>query len=355
MRIVLFCENKYAVDILLPIQEEADREGNNQVIWYVYKPKFPTFPLQDSVKWTNDIQEIYNFSPEAIFCPGNIVPYYLPGVKIQIFHGYAGEKKGHWIIRHYFDTYFTQGPFFTSGFKKLAEKYGTFEVLETEWPRQDWVQKHLHDFDKEKQDILQNSGCEKIVLYAPTFSPSLTSLPVMKDSLIELSEKKNVVIIIKLHPLTKEEWVNEYRELAEKHKNIIWTDDISVAKYQLMSDIMISDTSSTIYEFLLKDKPVITYRASAPNIYWKNILERSELCDAYDEVLNGNKYRELRRWVIENYDPYNDGKVAQRMLNGARQYIEKHGVPQKRKLNLWRKYTGIKRFGNVKRTKTKKS
>ncbi len=355
MRIVLFCENKYAVDILLPIQEEANREGNNQVLWYVHKPKFPTFPLKDSVKWSYDIQEIYNFSPEAIFCPGNIVPYYLPGVKIQIFHGYAGEKKGHWVIRHYFDTYFTQGPFFTAGFKKLAKKYGTFEVLETGWSRQDWVQKHLHDFDEEKQTILKDSGCEKIVLYAPTFSPSLTSLPVMKDSLVELSKKKNVVIIIKLHPLTRDEWINEYRELAENTKNIIWTDDISVAKYQLMADIMISDTSSTIYEFLLKDKPVITYRASAPNIYWKNITETSELCEAYDEVLNDNKYKELRRWVIDNYDPYNDGKVAQRMLNGARLYIKKHGVPQKRKLNLWRKYTGIKRFGNIKRTNTKKS
>ena len=73
------------------------------------------------MKWTDSIQKIYDYSPEAIFVPCNIVPYYLPGVKIQIFHGYAAEKKDHWVIRRYFDTYFTQGPFFTEGFSALAK------------------------------------------------------------------------------------------------------------------------------------------------------------------------------------------------------------------------------------------
>lgn len=349
MRIVLFCENKYAVDILQPIQKEADKEGNNEVLWYVHKEKIPEFPLKDEVSWSNSMQEIYDFSPEAIFCPGNIVPYYLPGVKIQVFHGYAGEKKGHWVIRHYFDTYFTQGPHFTKGFKELAAKHKNFEVLETGWPRQDWVQEHLHDFDKEKELILKKHGRKQIVLYAPTFSPSLTSLPVMKEALVELTEKKDVVVIIKLHPLTRPEWAEEYRRLAQEHEHIVWTDDFSVAKYQLMADVMISDTSSTIYEFLLKDKPVITYRASASNIYWKDITETSQLCDAFEEVLNDEEYINLRKWVIENYDPYTDGKVAHRMLEGARDYISRHGVPKRRKVNLWRKYTGIKTFGNVKR------
>ena len=55
MRILLFCENKYAVDILQPIQTEANKEGNNDVLWYVHQEKIPDFPLKDSVKWTNSI------------------------------------------------------------------------------------------------------------------------------------------------------------------------------------------------------------------------------------------------------------------------------------------------------------
>ena len=50
MRIVLFCENKYAVDILHPIQIEADKEGGNETLWYVHKKKISDFPLKDEVR-----------------------------------------------------------------------------------------------------------------------------------------------------------------------------------------------------------------------------------------------------------------------------------------------------------------
>lgn len=93
MRIVLFCENKYAISILTPIQDAALKNGNQDIFWYVHAKNIPEFPLKNEVKWTNSIQEVYDYSPEAIFVPGNIVPYYLPGVKIQVFHGYAAEKK----------------------------------------------------------------------------------------------------------------------------------------------------------------------------------------------------------------------------------------------------------------------
>ena len=94
MRIVLFCENKYAIDILNPIQEHVTKQHlPHEILWYIHKPKIDSFPYADQVKWTNSIQEVYDFQPEAIYVPGNIVPYYLPGVKIQVFHGYAAERK----------------------------------------------------------------------------------------------------------------------------------------------------------------------------------------------------------------------------------------------------------------------
>ena len=161
MKIVLFCEQKYAINILQPLEVEAKKEGNHTILWFVHSGNIPVFPLKDEVNWTDSIQEIYDFSPDAIFVPCNIVPYYLPGVKIQIFHGYAAEKKDHWVIRRYFDTYFTQGPFFTKGFQALAKKYKDFEVVETGWPRQDWIYANLHTFDAEKNELLQKHNKSK--------------------------------------------------------------------------------------------------------------------------------------------------------------------------------------------------
>lgn len=349
MRIILFCENKYAIDILKPIHDEALREGGNQMLWYIHRKRISEFPLDGEVEWTHSIQQIYDFKPEAIFVPGNIVPYYLPGVKIQVFHGYAAEKKDHWVIRRYFDTYFTQGPFFTRGFEKLAQKYKDFEVLETGWPRQDWIFHNLHTFDAERERMLRESGRSKIVLYAPTFSPSLTSLPYMQQALADFVSQKDVLLLLKFHPLTKPEIMDEYRQQAAQHEGMLWIDDYTVTKYMLMADVMISDTSSTIYEFLLLDKPVITLRAVAKDIYWRNMQQPEELCDAYEEVMNSDNMKDLRRWVIDNYDPHLDGLVGHRMLEGARDYIRRHGVPIHRKLNLWRKYTSIKTFGRIKK------
>lgn len=349
MRIVLFCENKYAVDILYPIYQEANEDGGHSVLWYVHSPKIPVFPLKDEVTYTNSMQEVYDFSPEAVFVPGNIVPYYLPGVKVQVFHGYAAEKKDHWIIRRYFDLYLTQGPFFTKKFKELAAEYNDFEVMETGWPKQDWIKRHWHDYDEERENLLKTHGKKQIVLYAPTFSPSLTSLPALKEALVHLVHNNDIVLLLKFHPLTDEKWIEEYKKLAEEEEHIVWIDDFSVTKYQLMSDIMISDTSSTVYEFLLLGRPVITYRTIAQDIYWTNVTDASELESAFQQAQFDEASIEKRNWVVTNYDPYLDGKVCKRMLDAVADYIHRHGVPKERKLNLWRKYTSIKTFGRIKR------
>lgn len=349
MRVVLFCEHKYAVSILQPLQEEAARSSNHNVLWFVDARNIPDFPLKENVKWTNSIQEIYDFSPESIFVPGNIVPYYLPGVKAEIFHGYAAEKKDHWVIRRYLDMYLTQGPFFTKPFQFLSKKYGDFEVVETGWPRQDWIFNNLHTFDSYKNELLAKYQKSKIVLYAPTFSPSLTSLPYIKEELKRLAEEKDVIILLKFHPLTKQEWIEEYKQLAQDINNILWIDDQNISKYILASDLMISDTSSAVYEFLLLDKPVITLKNVAKDKYWLDIDEPEMLLSAYDVVLTSDEYKAKRQWIIDNYDPYLDGKVAQRMFSAVEDYIARHGVPKYRKLNFWRKYQSIKKFGKIKK------
>lgn len=75
----------------------------------------------------------------SYICAGQYCSLLFAGCEDTGFHGYAAEKKDHWVIRRYFDTYFTQGPFFTKKFKELAAEYKDFEVVETGWPKQDWI------------------------------------------------------------------------------------------------------------------------------------------------------------------------------------------------------------------------
>ncbi len=350
MRIVLFCENHYSFSILQPICDEALKDEANTVLWYIHEPNISHVPLLEDMPWTYDMQRVYDFSPEAIFVPGNIVPYYLPGVKIQIFHGYAAEKKGHYVMRKYFDLYLTQGPMFTQGFRKLEAKYKNFEVCETGWSKKDLFCGGNELFKAKREELLERCQRSKIVLYAPTFSPKLTSLTSIEGELELLVTSRDVLMVIKLHPLTSAELVAQYEAFAQRHSDcVVFASNDELLCYEMISDIMISDTSSVVYEFLLLRKPVITLRSISSDILWDNITSPEELLPAFDKVNSDKESMEkIYDRVAERFDPYNDGLSSRRMLEAVADYIARHGVPTRRRLNLWRRYTSIKRFGKIK-------
>lgn len=335
MKFILFCQNPYAFGILHPIMQVLKKK-KYEYLWFLTPKLSEKFPFHEEPH-TFDIEELISYRSDAILCPGNEVPHYLRGVKVQIFHGLAGEKKGHFRIRHYFDLYLTQGPYFTERFKQLKSKYKNFEVIETGWPKLDIYGKDSEKYKVKKEELLKNFNASHIVLYAPTFSPSLTSAPFLLKEVERLAENKDYVILIKFHDLMAPETIAQYKELAVKIDNLIVEEEPNIVKFLLMADIMISDTSSVVYEFLLLNKPVITYRNNSEMILWDNATEYKDLPAKVAANLDHDEYRDQRLKVIENYHPYNDGNSALRMVEAIETYISSHGVPEKRKLSFLRR------------------
>lgn len=343
MKTVLFCQNPYAFGILEPIQQVL-KEKKFEYLWFVKGPILNKFPFKNEPH-TSNMEEVKAFKSDSIYVPGNEVPYYLRGLKVQIFHGFAGEKKGHFRIRHYFDLYLTQGPYFTQKFKQLQKKYKDFDVIETGWPKIDVYGKELHKYNQEKEKLLQNYNARKIILYAPTFSPSLTSAPYLIDEFKELAKNTNYVILVKFHDLMATELITEYKTLAKDFSNIIFEEERNIIKFLLMADIMISDTSSVVYEFLLLNKPVITFKSSSTNIQWDDLKEYRGLSSRILANLNDDLFKNQRQKVVADYHPYNDGNSAERMVNVVADYIAKNGIPEKRKLSFLRRLKIHKIFG----------
>jgi CDP-glycerol glycerophosphotransferase (TagB/SpsB family) len=342
MKFILFCNLPYSFAILKPIEDEIIKRGF-EYIWYITESLENIFPYKDS-NYTTSIKDLKKFNSDAIFVPGNSVPHYLRGFKVQVFHGLAGEKKGHFRIRDYFDLYLTQGPYFTKKFKELSLKHKNFDVIETGWSKLDSLFRVDKDNLEYKNSLINMFKVEKIVLYAPTFSPSLTSASAIFEEIKKLSEKSNILTIIKFHDKMCRDTISEYMKLESK--NLIISDENDITKLLQISDLMISDTSSVVYEFALLNKSIITFNSYSENIYWENITNKDTLLNLVEDTLFKNdKFKNSREYIIKEYHPYIDGESSKRVIDVVVEYINKKEVPQKRDISILRKFKIYKDYG----------
>ncbi len=341
MKFILFCNLPYAFAILKPLEEEIIRRGFDS-LWYVPEAIKDAFPYKQS-NFTSSIKDLKSYQSDVIFVPGNDVPHFLRGIKTQIFHGLAGEKKGHFRIRDYFDLYLTQGPYFTDKFNELAKKRKNFEVIQTGWCKLDALYTTETETLDLKKELLKKHGVKNIVLYAPTFSPSLTSGLKLVDTIEELALRDDILVIIKFHDKMDVTIKEKYQNLESK--NLIILDEKDITKLLQISDLMISDTSSVVYEFILLDKPVVTLDSKSENINWLNLRDESGVVKSVNNVLNENdEFANKREETIREYHPYSDGKSASRMIDAVLEYKRAHGVPERRKLSLLRKFKIYKKY-----------
>ena len=347
MKVILFCQNAYAFGIMKPIRDLI-QSPKYEYVWYIPQKLIENFPFKED-NFTTSILQLQIFKSDVIFVPGNEVPYFIKGLKTQIFHGLAGEKKGHFRIRHYFDLYLTQGPYFTNTFNALKAKHKNFDVIETGWPKLDIYGKDKTRYNTYKAELLEKHNAKKVILYAPTFSPKLTSAPHLVNEIKKLANNRDFIILLKFHPLMAKEWLQIYQDLADAVPNILFQNEKNIIKYLLVSDLLISDTSSVIYEFILLDKPVITFNSISKHIHWEDVKTYTGLDSLVKSNLEEDPFAKSRNEIYLQFHPYNDGKSAERMVETVKSYIETHGVPEKRKLSFLRQLKIHAMFGKPNR------
>lgn len=129
-------------------------------------------------------------------------------------------------------------------------------------PRVDDFKKNISAQNKEKfLNHFPHLKNKKIILYAPTFRGTLVSnayFPMEKinQDIISKICKDEYAFIVKMHP-----YVKDKLQIKEEFKNIIYDfsdypdNDLLLS----VSDILITDYSSIIYEYSLLEKPIIFY------------------------------------------------------------------------------------------------
>jgi len=327
---LLFLNISYSFPILRPLQE-AIRKRGEKAAWFLHG--LDASFLKDDEDQLKTVDEVKNFNPRAVFVPGNWVPDFFPGAKVEIFHGFGIEKRGYFDIRGFFDLYCTHGPLTTAAFKTLACRHGFFHVNETGWPKVD----ALFQYKTEKTWKEANKVDKPVVLYAPTFRPSLCSAPALKQTICELAKKDYFHWLVKFHSLINGDVARSYHQMEGQNIQVI--EDPDIIPYLYAADVMLTDTSSVVTEFLLLNKPVVTFRAKSPAPHVLDFREPKDLEPALRSVMQhpDELMHEARKFVSQMH-PYSDGKSSDRVLDATEDFIANHSRSLKRKpLNLWRK------------------
>ncbi len=199
---------------------------------------------------------------------------------------------------------------------------------------------------------------KKTILYAPTFYPS--SLEKFGLSFGELSSEYNV--LLKLHAWTYlfDKWgsgisLKKQLTLAQKldklfpHVHLLPPDFYNITPLYRSADILLSEASSTIYEMMALDKPVVlatffqlklSHRLFKSRLYKRRLdSEMSQQMTDFCFYLNrpkelpvilknafdrNSEFQERRDYYKKEMLYKLDGKVSERILNYLENRIQNH-------------------------------
>lgn len=337
IKFLLYITHPYSVSICKPLEEEILSRGM-QVKWFVEEEY--TKKYLNSREEILTIKESIDYAPHVVLVATDSVADFIPGIKVQVFHGFpANKRKGidQFTIRGFYDMYCTQGPTSTNVFKQKSEKLKFFDVVETGWSKMDAL------FPLEKRP--ENS--KPVIMVSSTFtkSYSLALKAKVVEELQRLSRLGKWHFDIVLHPLLSKEVVAKFKSI--QNENLVYHDTTDLIPLFKKSDVMFCDTSSALIEYQLQNKPVVTFNNNMPLPSYINIKDVSGIEQAISYALTRpeNLMKEIKKYANESH-PYYDGKSSKRVIDSVLEFLEKDKSYLKSKpLNLLRKYKIRKKLG----------
>ena len=141
-----------------------------------------------------------------------------------------------------------------------------------------------------------------------------------------------------------DEIVARYRALQTPDIQLVETDD--VLPLLRAADVMVCDTSSILFEFMLLDKPVVTFRHRQPGAAMRDIDQVGQLGAAIETALQRPpaQMAAAREWVRQMH-PYRDGRSSERVLAAVDLARRRAPSLRRKPLNLWRRLQARQRLG----------
>ena len=313
---LFYVAQNYSFAMLRPLQDEIRRRGDD-VVWYLEKGVNANYLTTEEQQLT-DIASVMRYNPYAVFVPGNVVPDFIPGIKVGVFHGFDAGKmnrrgqEDHYQIRGCFDLYCTFGEKVTNRFTELAQQHGYFDVVNTGWAAVDPIFKAAQT----QNPYIIAEDKRPTVLLCSTFSRNLTCAPHVYETIKQLSQTGEWRWLVQFHPKMDQAIVDKYKALENENLRFIETDN--VIPLLQSADVMLCDTSSVLLMFLLQSKPVVTFKGNQTGPHLINV---SELADIEPQLRHALSRPTQLMGEIDDYiqsiHHYTDGKSSGRVLDAV--------------------------------------
>ncbi|MDE5886274.1 MAG: CDP-glycerol glycerophosphotransferase family protein [Muribaculaceae bacterium] len=186
-------------------------------------------------------------------------------------------------------------------------------------------------------DSAVDYNVKKIFLYTPTHRDyeqhvsserNILGFPIDKHNLESFLEKNQCVIIVKLHSIQNRKVIS-----SDLPKGIILyqsSKEFGLTELLQKADFLISDYTSTYYDFLLLDRPVLfnfydfdRYKATRgfsfdpiePILAGEIFTDQKSMIEMMGKVLKEDRFKEKRHFVRDLIFKYKDDKAAERVYN----------------------------------------
>jgi len=242
---------------------------------------------------------------------------------IQLWHG-VGLKKLNVVDIEY--DYFISTSTWTNE-SNFKHRFRAKEFLNLGYPRCDIFFRELNKQDLWlcDKEILSLSKKHKTILYMPTYRDDEDkNIPLLDfEKLNDFCKEMKIFFILKLHPFIKKEFQKSYSNIIFYNSQ---TDIYPILKY---TDILVSDYSSVMYDFLLLDREMIAfvydkeeyektrggflydYDKMTPAIQVKT---QNELQKAIKDIFNSKiDMKQKREEIKKMFFDFNDGKSCKRI------------------------------------------
>lgn len=260
-------------------------------------------------------------------------------VTVDLEHGtYLKVLKRGYNSRHNYTYRVALGSATIPAMLQIYENFSEDKVLKTGLPRNDIMltatAEEIANIKKKFAKQFNFDPSKKIITYMPTYRQSGGFCSVLDSDdqakqIYDLLNKNNAVFIEKFHRTTLNQSDFAY---SSDGNNVFINMDNSVESQELLliTDILIADYTSAIFDYCLLDRPCIFYvydydfyKNEDQGLFFSldeysfgpNVYNFSELLNAMEKALQGeDNYKERRKEINLKFSDFQDANSSQKVF-----------------------------------------